>query len=65
MRNNNKHKKYIEKIGFDRTLQCLIEIVDDTIIDENIIPIWKLKLVESLEQAYDACIEGSFVTVQE
>lgn len=54
MRNNNKHKKYIEKIGFDRTLQCLIEIVDDAIQNQHIVPLWKLKLVESLEQAYDA-----------
>lgn len=54
MKNNTKHKKYISKIGFDRTLQCLIEIVDDSMLDENIVPIWKLKLVECLEQAYDA-----------
>lgn len=65
MKNNSKHKKYIEKIGFDRTLQCLIEIVDDSIIDENIIPLWKIKLVESLEQAYDACVDGSFVYIED
>jgi hypothetical protein len=53
MKNNQKHKQYINKIGFERTLQSLIEIVDDSIIGENIVPIWKLKLVESLEQAYD------------
>jgi predicted N-formylglutamate amidohydrolase len=57
MRNNNKHKKYINKIGFERTLQCLIEIVDDSITDQNIVPIWKLRLVESLEQAYDAYMD--------
>lgn len=54
MKNNSKHKKYIEKIGFDRTLQCLIEIVDDSISKENKTALWKIKLVESLEQAYDA-----------
>lgn len=54
MKNNEKHKKYINKIGFERTLQSLIEMVDDTISNENIVPIWKLKLVECLEQAYDA-----------
>lgn len=54
MKNNSKHKNYITKIGFERTLQSLIEIVDDSITNENIVPIWKLKLVESLEQAYDA-----------
>ena len=58
MRNNDKHKKYINKIGFERTLQCLIEMVDDSMINENIVSIWKLKLVEGLEQAYDAYMSG-------
>lgn len=57
MKNNSKHKKYIKKIGFDRTLQCLIEIVDDSIQNQHIVPIWKLKLVEGLEQAYDAYMD--------
>lgn len=57
MRNNKKHKEYINKIGFERTLQCLIEIVDDSITDQHIVPIWKLRLVESLEQAYDAYMD--------
>lgn len=58
MRNNKKHKNYINKIGFERTLQCLIEIVDDSMIEDNDIPIWKIKLVENLEQAYDAYMNG-------
>jgi len=57
MRNNKKHKDYINKIGFERTLQCLIEIVDDSIVDQNVVPIWKLRLLESLEQAYDAYMD--------
>ena len=54
MRNNDKHKKYIQKIGFDTTLQSLIEIIDDSIIGENIVPSWKLKLIEHLEHAYES-----------
>lgn len=53
MRNNDQLKKFIEDIGFERTLQCLIEMMDDSIHNENIVPIWKLKVVEYLEQAYD------------
>jgi hypothetical protein len=34
-------------------------MTDDTMISENIVPIWKLKLVESLEQAYDAYMSGN------
>jgi hypothetical protein len=53
MKNNDKLKQFIHEIGFDRTLQCLIEVLDDSIQNENTIPLWKLKVVEYLEQAYD------------
>jgi hypothetical protein len=53
MKNNDQLKQFIHEIGFDRTLQCLIEVFDDSIQNENIIPLWKLKVVEHLEQAYD------------
>jgi hypothetical protein len=53
MKNNDQLKQFISEIGFDRTLQCLIEVLDDSIHNENIIPLWKLKVVEYLEQAYD------------
>jgi hypothetical protein len=53
MKNNDQLKQFINEIGFDRTLQCLIEALDDSIHNENIIPLWKLKVVEHLEQAYD------------
>lgn len=58
MRNNDKHKKYIAKIGFERALQCLIEIVDDSIHSKHSSPIWKLMLAEHLENAYDAYMSG-------
>ena len=53
MKDNDQLKQFIHEIGFDRTLQCLIEVLDDSIQNENIIPLWKLKVVEYLEQAYD------------
>ena len=53
MKNNDQLKEFINEIGFDRTLQCLIEALDDSIHNENTIPLWKLKVVEHLEQAYD------------
>jgi hypothetical protein len=54
MKNNDKIKKQIDKIGFGQTLQCLIEIVDDSINSNNTSPLWKLNLAEYLENAYDA-----------
>lgn len=54
MKNNSNVKKQIDKIGFGRTLQCLIEIVDDSISSNTTAPIWKLMLAEHLENAYDA-----------
>ena len=54
MKNNDKFKQQINKMGFGRTLQCLIEIVDDSMNIENIVPIWKLNLAEHLEHAYDS-----------
>jgi len=44
----------VDRIGFGRTLQCLIEIVDDSINKHNTSPVWKLTLAEHLENAYDA-----------
>jgi len=54
MKNNDKVKKQVDKIGFGRTLQCLIEIVDDSINGHTTAPLWKLTLAENLENAYDA-----------
>lgn len=54
MKNNEKIKNQIQKIGFGRTLQCLIEIVDDSIHTENTPCLWKLILAEHLEHAYDS-----------
>ena len=54
MKNNDDVKNQVDKIGFGRTLQCLIEIVDDSIDQNTTSPIWKLMLAEHLENAYDA-----------
>jgi hypothetical protein len=59
MKNNEQLKKFIKNIGFDRTLQCLIEALDDSIHNDNVTPIWKLKVVEHLEQAYDVYMSGN------
>lgn len=59
MKNNDQLKKLIRDIGFDRTLQCLIEMMDDSMHDENIIPLWKLKVLEYLEQAYDGYMSSN------
>jgi hypothetical protein len=59
MKNNDKHKQYIDKIGFKETLQCLIEMVDDAINSQHKSPVWKLMLAEHLENAYDAYMSGN------
>jgi hypothetical protein len=64
MKNNSKIKKKIENIGFDVVLQCLIEIVDDSIIEDKNVPLWKLTLAEHLEYAYDAYMKRERQTVK-
>lgn len=62
LKNNSLHKDYIKKIGYDQTLQSLIEIMDDSVhkdINNGIvIPIWKFKFIETLESAYDIYMES-------
>jgi methyl coenzyme M reductase beta subunit len=53
MKNNDKIKKLIKNIGVDGVLQCVIESIDDSTLIDNIVPSWKLKVLEHLEQAYD------------
>ena len=59
MKNNEQLKKFIKNIGFDRTLQCLIETLDDSIHNDNVNSIWKIKVMEYLEQAYDMYMSGN------
>lgn len=54
MKNNEQLKNLINTIGIDRTMQCLIEVMDDSIMEQDIVPSWKIKVVDCLEQAYDA-----------
>ena len=64
--NSNREdiKKFITLIGIEKTLQCLIEIIDSSIeaIDytadsiKNDKDLWKFRVVESLEAAYDTYI---------
>jgi hypothetical protein len=59
MKNNDQLKQFINEIGFDRTLQCLIEMADDAIHSQHKSPVWKLMLAEHLENAYDAYMSGN------
>lgn len=59
-------KKLIKNLGIDIVLQCIIELVDDSIdstdydIDSirNPDDLWKFKLIEGLEHAYEAYLSG-------
>lgn len=53
MKNNEKTKKLISKIGIDGVLQCIIESIDDSIALDESVPLWKINILEYLEQAYE------------
>lgn len=48
----DKIKILLKKIGIKKTLQSLIEIVDES-FDSNTVPIWKYKVIDDLENAYE------------
>lgn len=60
-------KKLINNLGIDIILQCIIELMDDSIdstdydIDSirNPDDLWKFKLIEGLEHAYEAYLSGT------
>lgn len=66
-------KSLIKKIGIDTMLQCLIEIMDDSIdatdydIDSvrNSRDLWKFKILEGLEHAYEAYLANNTETIGE
>lgn len=66
-------KNLIKKIGIDTMLQCLIEMMDDSIdatdydIDSirNSQDIWKFKILEGLEHAYEAYLANNAETIGE
>lgn len=66
-------KNLIKKIGIDIILQCLIEMMDDSIdateydIDSvrNSEDLWKFKILEGLEHAYEAYLANNIQTIGE
>ena len=64
MNDKKQVKQYINTVGLDIILQSIIEMIDDDIessdydIDslKNPCDIWKFKLIEGLEHAYEAFI---------
>ena len=68
MKNNHKKeliKTFIKNVGIDMILQSIIETMDDSIdaadddIDSlrNPDDLWKFKVIEGLEHAYEAYIQ--------
>jgi hypothetical protein len=66
-------KNLIKKIGIDIILQCLIELIDDSIdstdydIDSirNSQDVWKFKILEGLEQSYEAYLKNNIQPIGE
>ena len=56
MTNKDQIKKALETIGTERSLQCLIESIDES-TDWSNAPIWKFKLIENLEDAYNSYMD--------
>lgn len=48
----DKIKILLKKIGIKKTLQSLIEIVDES-FDSDTVPIWKYRVIDDLENAYE------------
>jgi hypothetical protein len=73
--NREDIKKFITLIGIEKTLQCLIEIIDSSIeaIDYTVDSIksdkdlWKFRVLENLEFAYDTYMtkENSYQNSQD
>jgi len=56
MTNKDQIKKALEIIGTEKALQCLIESIDES-TEWNNAPIWKFKLIENLEDAYNSYMD--------
>jgi hypothetical protein len=56
MTNKDQIKKALEKIGTEKALQCLIESIDES-TEWSDAPIWKFKLIENLEDAYNSYMD--------
>ena len=56
MTNKDQIKKALETIGTENALQCLIESIDES-TDWSNAPVWKFKLIENLEDAYNSYMD--------
>jgi hypothetical protein len=57
MINKDQIKKALETIGIEKSLQCLIESIDEN-TDWSNAPAWKFKLIENLEDAYNSYMDN-------
>jgi hypothetical protein len=57
MINKDQIKKALETIGTEKALQCLIESIDES-TEWNNAPVWKFKLIENLEDAYNSYMDN-------
>jgi hypothetical protein len=56
MTNKDQITKALVTIGTEKALQCLIESIDES-TDWSNAPIWKFKLIENLEDAYNSYMD--------
>ena len=56
MNNRDQIKAAIQTIGIEKALQCLIESIDEN-TDWSNAPVWKSKLIENLEDAYNSYMD--------
>jgi hypothetical protein len=56
MNSKDEIKIALEKIGTEKALQCLIESIDES-TEWADAPIWKFKLIENLEDAYNSYMD--------
>ena len=57
MNNRDQIKEAIQTIGIEKALQCLIESIDEN-TDWSNAPVWKSKLIENLEDAYNSYMDN-------
>ena len=57
MNSRDQIKTALQTIGVEKSLQCLIESIDEN-TDWSNAPVWKFKLIENLEDAYNSYMDN-------
>jgi hypothetical protein len=57
MNNKDEIKIALQRIGTEKAMQCLIESIDEN-TDWTNAPVWKFKLIENLEDAYNSYMDN-------